>query len=111
MTRSMAGKVIGHFRTLYNVVAARGHGSLDVDRSQRRPAILGTTQEARDGLGALSIMVVGAGSVGRDIILGCARQGIGSLWIVDRGRLKAESLLTHEISARDIGSTGAGVSR
>jgi molybdopterin/thiamine biosynthesis adenylyltransferase len=77
-------------------------------RGARLPAFHGLTGEAGPALDALSVAVVGAGSVGRNLALHLARLQVGELRVVDPGRYKPESLLTQPITAEDVGAAKAG---
>ena len=64
-------------------------------RSARMPAFLGMKDAAAVALDDLGVAVIGTGSVGSEIATQWARQGIGRMYLVDPGLVKAESLLTH----------------
>ena len=68
-----------------------------VNHAARLPAFIGCSGDVAVSLAAASVAVVGAGSVGLAALLHLARMGVGTLQIVDRGVLKAESTLTHPI--------------
>jgi molybdopterin/thiamine biosynthesis adenylyltransferase len=72
-------------------------------RGSRLPQFLGGRADAGPILDSLQIGVVGLGSVGRNLALHLARLQIGGLWLIDRGRFKAESLLTQPIGTGDVG--------
>ena len=75
------------------------------DREARLPSFVGLTDPAGPRLDALRVMVVGCGSVGGGIVLHLARLQVGEIRLVDPGRLKPESLLTHPM---DPGGVGLG---
>jgi molybdopterin/thiamine biosynthesis adenylyltransferase len=84
----------------------RGAGSEAVaalDRDSRNPKLHGLSTDPIAPLRALEVAVVGLGSVGLIIADLLARLSIASLLLVDRGKLKPTSLLTHPIHPRDIG--------
>lgn len=77
------------------------------DLRARLPQFIGARPDAADALRALKVALVGVGSVGRGIAFHLARFG-GILWLVDRGRLKPESQLTHPgVGPADIGEPKA----
>ena len=53
--------------------------------------------------------MIGLGAVGSAASDFCARWGVASLLLVDRGRFKAESILTHPVHPADIGRSKARV--
>jgi molybdopterin/thiamine biosynthesis adenylyltransferase len=71
-------------------------------RGARLPSFLGAQGVPDAVLDALRVAVIGLGSVGRNIALHLARLMIASLWLVDPGRFKAESLLTQPIGPADV---------
>ncbi|MFQ5503613.1 MAG: ThiF family adenylyltransferase [Planctomycetota bacterium] len=79
----------------------------DLDRCARLPLFPGIEADARSVLAALRVLVVGSGSVGFNVVLHLARLAIGTLWIVDPGRLKKESLLTHPVLPSQVGESKA----
>lgn len=52
---------------------------------------------------AQRVAVIGAGGIGGRVATLLARAGVGELLVVDDARLKAESVLTHEVEAVDVG--------
>jgi molybdopterin/thiamine biosynthesis adenylyltransferase len=72
-------------------------------RGARLPAFLGLQRDPGQVLDGLKAVVVGCGSVGRPIAVHLARQQIDTVWIIDRGHYKAESLLTQPITPDDVG--------
>ncbi len=72
-----------------------------IHRSQRLPEFFGLSRDVNKVLNKLSIGVIGAGSVGRNFAEMMARMNIGSLFIVDRGKFKAESVLTHRVTPQE----------
>jgi molybdopterin/thiamine biosynthesis adenylyltransferase len=71
-------------------------------RGARLPAFLGSHGDPGPALDALKVVVVGAGSVGRPVAIDLARQQIDTLWVIDRGHYKAESLLTQPIRPDEV---------
>jgi molybdopterin/thiamine biosynthesis adenylyltransferase len=55
----------------------------------------------------LEVALIGAGAVGRNVALHLARLAPATLWIVDPGRYKPESLLTQTIGPDDVGQSKA----
>jgi len=78
-------------------------GAALVDRGARLPAFVHGPPDALPRLQRLSVAVVGLGSIGGRLADGLARLGVGRLLLVDPGRIKAESLLTHDVRAGDVG--------
>jgi molybdopterin/thiamine biosynthesis adenylyltransferase len=72
-------------------------------REARLPSFLGLSEPAGPRLDAYRAMLVGVGSVNGNVALHCGRLQIGELWLVDPGRLKPESLLTHPIEPSGVG--------
>ena len=66
-----------------------------VARGSRLPAFMGMPSQDGAKLDMVRILIVGCGSVGSSVALHCARLQIGELYLVDRGAVKRESLLTH----------------
>ena len=95
------------------VLAARRSGqppscfSAAPKRAARLPRFIGLREPAGPRLDALRVMVVGCGSVGATAVLHLARLQVGEIWIVDPGRLKPESLLTHPVDPGAIGRNKA----
>jgi molybdopterin/thiamine biosynthesis adenylyltransferase len=71
------------------------------------PSFIGLTQPAGPRLDGLRVMLIGCGSVGAPVALHLARLQVGEILIVDPGRLKPESLLTHPIDPGAIGRNKA----
>src|SRR5262249_7510891 len=76
-------------------------------RDTRLPQFLGLRGGPGSVLDALKVAVVGTGSVGRNLALHLARLQIAALYLVDRGRFKAESVLTQPIVPEGIGEPKA----
>ena len=72
------------------------------DISARLPKFVGLAVDAPAALSVLRVLVVGAGSVGLNVLLHLARLGVGVIHIVDHGRYKAESLLTQGWRSRHV---------
>jgi molybdopterin/thiamine biosynthesis adenylyltransferase len=72
-------------------------------REARLPAFLGLEEPPAPRLDNLRVMGVGCGSVGSGVALHLARLQVRELWLVDPGRLKAESLLTHPMEPGGVG--------
>jgi len=73
------------------------------DFNARMPALLDVPADAAGRLQALRVGVVGSGSVGDDVADALLRTGIASLLLVDPGKLKPESALTHRVAPGDAG--------
>jgi molybdopterin/thiamine biosynthesis adenylyltransferase len=71
-------------------------------RGARLPGFVSMRADPETTLSSLRVAVVGAGAVGRNALHHLARLAPEQLWIVDRGRFKAQSLLTQPILPRDI---------
>lgn len=69
----------------------------------RLPSFVGHDGDASRVLAAAHVAVVGAGSIGLALLQHLVRAGICMLTIVDRGFLKAESVLTHPIPPEAVG--------
>jgi len=83
-------------------------GFVAAPREARLPSFLGMAPEAPARLGDLGVAIVGTGSVGSNVALHLARLQVGALTLVDRGQLKAESVLTHlAITPADVGKPKA----
>lgn len=72
-----------------------GEAGSDVAREARLPQFIGAPADATDRLDHLKVATVGAGSVGRGILLHLARLQIKRIYVVDPGRFKSTSHLTH----------------
>jgi molybdopterin/thiamine biosynthesis adenylyltransferase len=70
----------------------------------RLPALHEVEGDALATLAALSVVIVGCGSVGGRIALHCARMGVGRLLLVDPDRYGPESLATHDVCPQDVGA-------
>jgi len=79
------------------------HAAPEVDLACRMPQFVGLGEHPGPRMRKLKAAVVGAGSVGARIALHLARQQIERLAIIDRGRFKAESLLTQPILPAAVG--------
>lgn len=66
-------------------------------RRERLPQLVGLARDADAELDRLRLAIIGAGSVGLAIALSAARLQVGGLLLVDGGRYKMASLLTHGI--------------
>ncbi len=73
-----------------------------LDRGARQPKLIDGPADMAARLSGCCVAVIGAGSVGLRVIDSLARLGVGGLWICDPRNTKAESLLTHPISAAEI---------
>ena len=91
------------FREIPVTACGAQAASARVRRGARLPDFLGLEGSADSRLDAFRVMVIGSGSVGGNGVLSLARLQVGEIWIVDPGRLKAESLLTHPIWPEAIG--------
>ncbi len=68
-------------------------------REDRFPSFFGLKANATQRLDRTSLAIIGAGSVGWNLALHVARLGVKELRIIDPARVKAQSILTHPISA------------
>ncbi|HYT92303.1 MAG TPA: ThiF family adenylyltransferase [Gemmataceae bacterium] len=75
--------------------------------AERLPRFVGFPGDAVPTLAGLKAGVIGNGAVGRDIAVHLARLQPAALWLCDRGRYKAESLLTQSIAPNEVGSPKA----
>jgi len=66
-----------------------------VPLAARLPAFDGLAVDPRAALEGSCLGVIGAGSIGRGVVERAARLHIGTIHVVDPGRFKAESMLTH----------------
>jgi molybdopterin/thiamine biosynthesis adenylyltransferase len=73
------------------------------DPAARFPALIDVPADAAERLGALHLGVIGCGSIGDDVIDALLRMGVARLLVVDPGRIKRESLLTHRADPADVG--------
>jgi hypothetical protein len=71
-------------------------------REARFPDLLGLSQGRDRSLDDVKLAIIGIGSVGRNIALHAARLHPHTLWLVDRGSFKGESLLTQSIAPCDV---------
>ncbi len=76
---------------------------LRVSRGARLPRLVGGPADLDRALRGLKIGVVGLGSIGRVAALHLARLPVDTIWLVDHGRYKPESLLTQAIAPSDVG--------
>lgn len=79
------------------------------DRTRRFPSIVGAPANPVSRLAALGVIVAGCGSVGLNLVLHLARLGIGRLLCIDGKKIKPESLLTHPVTAAELGRPKAEV--
>ena len=93
----------GPFREIPLTACGARTASARVHRGARLPDFIGLSGSADSRLDKFRVMVVGSGSVGGNMVLHFARLQVGEIRIVDPGRLKAESLLTHSIGPEAIG--------
>lgn len=75
----------------------------------RTPALVDVDAGADGRMRALRALVVGAGGIGGRIAQLLAAAGVRELTIVDSAEVKPESLLTHDVEARDVGRPKAAV--
>jgi molybdopterin/thiamine biosynthesis adenylyltransferase len=68
----------------------------------RLPILLRAPLDADTILGGLKILVVGCGAIGRCIALHLARLKISELRLIDKKKIKKESLLTHSVVPQEI---------
>ena len=80
-----------------------------LDRRVRFPNVHGAPRPTVESLGALHLPVVGAGAAGMHVVGVAGQLGLGSISVCDRGRIKAESVLTHPVSPADIGLAKASL--
>lgn len=90
------------FREVFAPAGSLPGGWRAPGRSARLPGFVSMRADPDAALSTLKVAVVGAGAVGRHALHHLARLGPECLWIVDRGRYKAESLLTQPVLPRDI---------
>jgi len=76
--------------------------SVPPPRGARFPRLLGLEQSPDRSLDALKLALVGVGSVGRSLALHAARLQPHTVWLIDRGSFKPESLLTQPIAPADL---------
>jgi molybdopterin/thiamine biosynthesis adenylyltransferase len=74
----------------------------DVPIKSRLPDLIDAPPDAASKLSSLKLVIVGCGAIGRSIALHLARLKIGELRLIDRKKLKKESLLTHSIVPQEI---------
>jgi len=89
----MSASSAGAFETV--VPTSRRGRAARVRVEARLPAFEGLSVDAPAALAGLRLAVVGAGSIGRNIVEKAARLHVGAVQVVDPGRFKPESLLTH----------------
>ena len=81
-----------------------GHRPADPPpRELRFPSVIGAGPAPWKRLDGLRVALVGAGSVGRPAALHLARLHPRTLWIIDRGTYRPESLLTQPVAPQDLG--------
>jgi molybdopterin/thiamine biosynthesis adenylyltransferase len=93
----------------YEIRARRSRGAelmRELDRDARMPKLLDLPDGSDLGerVRALNVVVVGVGSIGSYFADQLARLGVAELLLIDRDNSKSESVLTHPIQPRDIGS-------
>jgi molybdopterin/thiamine biosynthesis adenylyltransferase len=93
------------FREVVAIGAAGAGPALDL--GARIPNFIGSDGSAVPRLGATALGFCGCGSVGGCAALHATRMGIGEICLIDPGRYKPESLLTHEIGPADVGKPKA----
>jgi hypothetical protein len=71
-------------------------------RNERLLALLDAPSHAAAIVGDLIVVVIGCGAIGRNIALHLARLNISELRLIDKKKIKKESLLTHSIVAQEI---------
>jgi molybdopterin/thiamine biosynthesis adenylyltransferase len=76
-----------------------------LDRTARLPQLLDVSCDFGEIIRGLDLVVIGVGSVGMHLVDHCARLGVRSLLLVDPGRFKPESTLTHPVQPGDLGRT------
>lgn len=77
--------------------------------SARLPNFIGAPLAAGEKLRGLKVALAGCGAVGGPIALGLARLQIHTLWLFDKGKFKAESMLTHSVFPEDIPGPKASI--
>jgi len=82
---------------------------LRLDRTERVPALLDAPRSVTEAFAGMRVAVFGAGSVGSHLVDAVARLSPRALLVVDRGRLKPQSAITHPCDPRDLGRSKAWV--
>jgi len=82
-----------------------------VPRSARFPSFVGMPANTHERFDALVVAVVGAGSVGRQILIHLAKLMIARIFIVDPGQVQATNFLTHPglTPGEDLGASKARI--
>jgi molybdopterin/thiamine biosynthesis adenylyltransferase len=94
-------------RGLKEVTAPRSPRNELVPPGARMPTLVGCKVNPEARLKTLRIAILGCGSVGMRIALHLARLGLAVLILVDPKMFKFESILTHEISPKEVGKEKA----
>jgi len=68
----------------------------------RLPNIINAPFDADQILSDAKLAVVGCGAIGRSVALHFARLKISKLWLIDKKKIKKESLLTHAVVPQEI---------
>ncbi len=87
----------------FEEITCDGRGASLTAADSRLPRFIAAERSMGAMLATLKVAVVGVGSVGRVAALHFARLMIATLFLVDRGRYKASSLLTHPVGPDEIG--------
>jgi hypothetical protein len=95
--------VSARWRRVQRPGAATLRATAGLDRAARLPRLLEGPADFAAWLGALVVVVVGAGSIGMRVVDALARMGVGGIWICDGRRTKRESLITHPILSSEVG--------
>ena len=74
----------------------------DLTLGDRLPNIIGAPSDADAILSDSNVVVVGCGAIGRYIALHLARLKIRTLRLIDKKKIKRESLLTHSVVPQEI---------
>lgn len=69
---------------------------------ERLPTLIDAPSDSDEILRASKVAVIGCGAIGRSIALHFARLNIWKLWLVDKKKIKKESLLTHAVIPQEI---------
>ncbi len=69
---------------------------------KRLPNLIDAPPDSNKILRASKVAVIGCGAIGRSIALHFARLNIRKLWLVDKKKIKKESLLTHAVVPQEI---------
>jgi molybdopterin/thiamine biosynthesis adenylyltransferase len=103
----MSRKLEGHRHEFREILLAEGAAAglaAAAPRRARLPNFIAAAPVADAALDGLRLMIVGTGSVGGAVAMHAARLQIKELRLVDPGRFKPESLLTHGIEPGTTGS-------